>query len=93
METIRDRIIREKSYIIEIPITSQLHLFIECLNGNNEAINEDFNEGNITDNILVELHDKQDIIMELFDIDIDTKICFLNEIVLNNVVLEYIKRL
>lgn len=93
METIRDRIIRKKSYIIEIPITSQLHLFIECLNGNNEAINEDFNEGNITDNILVELHDKQDIIMELFDIDIDTKICFLNEIVLNNVVLEYIKGL
>ena len=89
METIRDRIIREKS----LPITSQLHLFIECLNGNNEAINEDFNEGNITDNILVELHDKQDIIMELFDIDIDTKICFLNEIVLNNVVLEYIKGL
>ena len=78
METIRDRIIREKS----LPITSQLHLFIECLNGNNEAINEDFNEGNITDNILVELHDKQDIIMEL----IDTKICFLNEIVLNNVI-------
>lgn len=93
METIRDRIIREKSYIIEISLTSQLHLFIECLNGNNEAINEDFNEGNITDNILVELHDKQDIIMELFDIDIDTKICFLNEIVLNNVVLEYIKGL
>lgn len=78
METIRDRIIRKKS----LPITSQLHLFIECLNGNNEAINEDFNEGNITDNILVELHDKQDIIMEL----IDTKICFLNEIVLNNVI-------
>jgi hypothetical protein len=56
--TIENLILENKNYIVEYKLNDKYHLFIEALNEFGESIQDDtFNEQNLTQNILVELHE------------------------------------
>lgn len=73
--SLKERFIKENSYIIEIDINGEMWLFVEDLDKFGGAISGDFNKNNLTDNILVELHDKEGYIDTIYidNISLDMK--------------------
>lgn len=57
--SLKERFIKENSYIIQVDINGEMWLYVEDLDNFGCAISGDFNKNNLTDNILVELHDKR----------------------------------
>jgi len=57
--SLKERFIKENSYIIQVDINGEMWLYVEDLDKFGCAISGDFNKNNLTDNILVELHDKK----------------------------------
>ena len=59
MKTIKDLILKEKSYIITIDLYDDYYIWIECLGDDGNTLTRDFNEKMLEDNLFIELYSEK----------------------------------